>query len=607
MGADDGPASPAAAERPSVLRSPANRAALDRGRDRISEHARVFAAYEAAAQRASSDLEAAALAQMAYGWANRKHPGFMVSPALERLLNELGRRHVPGTPGARPAGPIRRVLHVTTQVYDTGGHTRIVERWIERDAERRSTLLLLRQDEPLPGAIARALDAAQAPAVRPVTADLFERARHLRALAADHDLVVLHVSPFEVVPALAFADPAGRPPTVLVNHASHHLWAGVAATDVVASVWEPDVAATIARRGVDADRSLVLPLPVTARALPDRARVRAELDLGDRPVLLTVGAPYKLNPVLEPSFRDLAAELLEAIPDAVLLVAGPEPRHGAVPEDPRAHALGPVPDLAPLLAAADLLLDTWPASGATTLRDAASAGLPIVSLGDGDPALALVRPPAGLLGGAVVHARDAAELIERVRALLADPDERRAIGARGAAEVTDEAEWLAAMERVVAAAAAHAGAATVPAAFEPGPPTDGEAILELLYDGDHADFTHYHAYAHHVSELPPERRPADAAEVRARVDAMLAGPAPRAVAAPPLTPEAIAALLGEVRRRVAAGEIGSCVVVVAPEDVSRAVPLLEQALADGPDVDLELMGGRSAQEVAGPGDLVLEV
>jgi glycosyltransferase involved in cell wall biosynthesis len=598
---------------PSPVRSAANRAALERGRAEIAEHARVFAAYESAALRADNDLEAAALAQMAFGWANRKHPGFMVSARLEGLLNELGRRHVPGAVSARGDGPVRRVLHVSTQVYDTGGHTRIIERWIERDATRRSTLLLSRQEEPLPAALARALDARQAAAVAPVVGDLFERARHLRALAIDHDLVVLHVSPFEVVPALAFADPEGRPPTVLLNHASHHLWAGVAASDVVASVWDPDATDATARRGVDAERSLVLELPSTPRVLPDHEEARAALELGDRPVLLTVGAPYKLAPVLEPTFGELAQQLLDALPDAVLLVAGPEPRDGVVPVHERAFALGPVADLAPLLAAADLLLDTWPASGATTVRDAAAAGLPVVSLGDGDPADAMVRPPAGLLGGGVVHARDVDDLVARARALLADPAERRAIGERAAAHVAavnGERGWLEAMERVVAAAVRCRGRATVPPQLAAEPPTDAEAVLQLLYAGDHAAFTPFEAYLHHAAELPPERRPSDAVELQARVEAILAAPsatARRAVAAPAIEADAIGRLLAEVRRGVAAGEIASCVVVVAPDAVAEAVPLLEQALAQGADVELELVAGSGVDDVAGPADVVLEV
>jgi hypothetical protein len=597
-----------------VFAEPANRLALARGRQAMDGQARVFRAFAAAALRADDPHEAAGLAQIAYAYANRRHPGFMSSPPLERLLNDLGQTHVPGGE-ARPArsGP-ERVLHVTTQVYATGGHTRVIERWMERDDARASTLLLLRQEERLPASLRRACDAVSAPVVSAAPGDLLERARDLRALAVAHDAVVLHVSPFEVVPALAFADPAGRPPTILFNHASQHLWAGIAGVDVVASLWELDAADAVARRGFPAQRSLVLPLPATPRTLPSRAAARSALGLpADAPVLLCAASPYKLNPVLEPSFRETVAALVARLPDVHVLVAGPTPDLGLVPDHPRAHALGPVPDIGPLLAAADLLLDSWPASGATMMLDAAAAGLPCISLGGGDPSVELIRPPAGLFDGTVTNAANPDELISLTAELIADAPRRLGLGERVrayAARRHGEEGWCAALEDVMAAARDHAGAAAVPPSIPPIPPTDSEAVLHLLSDADQAFFTPYHAYAWSSADLPAQARPTGEPDLRARVDAILAAPdtvAPRAIAAPALTAPAIDELVADVRRRVAASEISSCVVVVDPADVTAAVALLETALATGPDIDVELVGAANVQVVASPGDVLLDV
>jgi hypothetical protein len=598
---------------PRVFADPANREALARGRQAMAGQARVFGAFATAALGATDPHEAAGLAQIAYAYANRRHPGFMASPPLERLLNDLGREHVPGGE-ERPAGGDRpeRVLHVTTQVYATGGHTRVIERWIERDDTRRATLLLLRQEERLPASLRRACDATGTPVVNAAPGDLLERARDLRALAASHDAVVLHVSPFEVVVALAFADPAGRPPTILFNHASQHLWAGVGAVDVVASLWQLDADDAVARRGVAADRSLVLPLPATPRALPPRAAARDALGLpAGAPVLLCAASPYKLDPVLEPSFHDLVATLVARLPDLHVLVAGPTPDLGLVPDHPRARALGPVADIGPLLASADLLLDSWPASGATMMLDAAAAGLPCVSLGGGDPSVALIRPPAGLFDGTVTNAGDLDELVAVTAELLADAPRRHALGERvraHAARHHDEQGWRAALEDIMAAARTHAGAAAVPADVAPVAPTDSEAVLHLLSDAEQAFFTPYHAYAWSAADLPAAARPASEPDLRARVDAILAAPppiAPRGIAAPALTAPAIGELVADVRRRVAAAEISSCLVVVDPAEVAAAVALLERALASGPDVDLELVGAHDLREVAAPGDVVL--
>jgi hypothetical protein len=525
--------------------SPANRAALARAHDAIARARAGFEALEAGALAAGDPLEAAALARIACTYAMFEHPGRLASGPLERLLHELGRAHVAGAAPAaattaRPAGGAargERVLHVATVVYETGGHGRVLERWLERDAARTPTVLLLKDDEPVPDSLRRALAAAGgrlAPSL-PAGADLFTRARMLRALAAVHDLVVLHISNHEVVVPLAFADPDGRPPTILCNHASHQLWIGAGCADVVASLNDFDAAATVTRRGVAPACSRVLRAPAAARRLPSRAVARAALGLDPAaPVVLTIASPYKLRPVLEPSFAELAAAVLRAVPDATLLLVGPSAQDPVVaPADGRVRALGRLPDAGPPLAAADLLLDSWPVTGGTTALDAGAAGLPVLALGDPPPQM--VGAPPDLLDGAVARAASVAQLGERAAQLLGDPGERARLAAR-AAEVVQRrhgAGWAAAMEALVAAACEHRGAAAPPpadAALDADGPSGWEAVIQLVRDGHEQGATPEHAYAWNVAELPPARRPRSGAEVVERVAQLRAQAAPRAVA-----------------------------------------------------------------------------
>jgi glycosyltransferase involved in cell wall biosynthesis len=550
--------------------SPANRAALARAHEAIAAARAGFEALEAAALRARDPLEAAALARMAYTYGMFEHPGLLASGSLERLLHELGGTHVPGgapaavvrgergrSPGeggmalaadgvrsaAAGGGARERVLHVATVVSETGGHGRVLERWLARDAGRTPTVLLLKDDEPVPESLRRAVAAAGgrfAPSLP--AADLFTKARALRALAAAHDLVVLHVSNHEVVVPLAFADPAGRPPTILCNHASHQLWTGVGCADVVANLNEFDAATTVARRGVGPQRSRVLRAPAAPRALPARADARRALGLDpDAPVVLTIASPYKLRAVLDPSWSDIAAAVLDAVPDATLLLVGPSPEEPVVlPGHPRVRALGRLADVGPQLAAADLLLDSWPVTGGTTALDAGAAGLPVLALGDPPPEM--VGAPEDLLGGFVARAASVAELGERAGALLDDPGERARLAARARAVVAQRHGdgWVDQMEALVAAAREHHGAAAPPPAAAPfarasappvdtatvapaplaAPPADWEAVLQLVRDGHEQGCTPEQAYAWNVPELPPARRPRTGAEVIERVARM---------------------------------------------------------------------------------------
>ncbi|HZV75515.1 MAG TPA: glycosyltransferase [Conexibacter sp.] len=591
--------------------SPANREAIARARGAIAQQRVAFDAFEVGALGAEDPLEAAALARMAFTYGMFNHPGRLASAPLERLLHELGRAHVPGDPaaGATDAADPRRVLHVATVVYETGGHGRVLERWLERDAQRTPTVLLLKDDEPVPDSLRRAVTAAGgafAPHLPP--GDLFARARALRALAAAHDLVVLHVSNHEVVVSLAFADPVGRPPTILCNHASHQLWTGVGCADVVANLNEFDASETVARRGVAPERSRVLRAPAAPRTLPSRTEAREQLGLdADAPVVLTIASPYKLRALLAPAYRVLAAAVLDAVPTATLLLVGPGPGDDVAPEDPRVRALGPLPDIGPQLAAADLLLDSWPVTGGTTVLDAGAAGLPVLALGDPPPAM--VGAPPDLLGGQIARGRDVAALAARAAALLADAGERVRLAGRAATAVAARhgEGWAGEMEQLVAAACTHAGQAAPPADLSAEPISDWEAIIHLARSGHEQSCAVEQAYLWIAPELPPARRPRTGAELHERVAALrTAAPAPRrAVAAPPVEAQAIAAVLAEARRLVRAGEVAGCAIVVAPERIGDAVACVEAALAHGEDLDVELVVGTAAELFAAPGDLVL--
>jgi hypothetical protein len=143
-------------------------------------------------------------------------------------------------------------------------------------------------------------------------------------------------------------------------------------------------------------------------------------------------------------------------------------------------------------------------------------------------------------------------------------------------------------------------------------PTDAEAVLALLFADAHAAYTAYDAYIDAAEQLPPAQLPRTEYDVRSRVNAMLARRAaeaasrPRAVAAPAVDTVSISSLIAEVRTRIAADQIGSCLVVVPPGEVDAAVTLLQEALATGPDVELELVAGNGVGEVARAGDLLLD-
>lgn len=599
---------------PLFLGSPADRRTMAGARGAIAKHRVEFAAIEGAAVACEDQLEAAALARMAYEYAMFSHPGLLASAPLEQLLNDLGRRLVPasetaGSESGDPADPPRRILHVATEVYESGGHGRVLERWIEHDVDRIPTVLFVNGDHQVPDSVVRAL-AARGGSFARITrdTDMFTRARELREVACRHDLVVLHIHNQETIVPLALADPAARPATILVNHSSHLMWTGVGCADVVVSFSEHEAQIAVERRGIAPQRSLVLPLPTTPRDLPSKRQAREQLGLAsDAPVLLTMGATYKLHPVFTLAYRELALAALEALPDATLLLVGPHPQDSVVTADPRIRVMGVVADTSPMFAAADILLDSWPLTGGTTVTDAGAAGLTVLALAD--PPRPMLSVPSSALGGAVVRAADIESLGERLRDLWANPETRAELAscARAAVEEQHGPGWSSAMERAVTAASEHRGAATPPSATAAEAITEWEAVIlaQRAFETQHSPLVE--VYARNQGLLPPGRRPQSMAEIEVRIaDARSLAPAPpRVLAMPRVREEEIKLTLARMRALVLSGSACGGVILVGAESVDEAVSLIEPALAEGEEIDVELQVGEDLAAVARPGDVIL--
>lgn len=186
------------------------------------------------------------------------------------------------------------------------------------------------------------------------------------------------------------------------------------------------------RHGVAPDRVVVVPnaceAPAPARTRP---QVRAALSVPpDVPVVVSVG---RLHVQKDPLLLLAAfARLLEARPDARLLVAGDGPLRDEVERAAsalggRATILGARDDVADLLGAADLFLfaSRWEGMP-NALLEAMAAGLPVVTTAFAGAAEAV---PAE--AGRIVPERSAGALADAAASLLGDPAARARAGEAG--------------------------------------------------------------------------------------------------------------------------------------------------------------------------------
>ncbi len=323
-----------------------------------------------------------------YAWLN--HPGLFASPRLEDLLAAVGRRTMGSVRLSErrspPAEMPAHVVHVLSEAYPIGGHTRLVWRWIQLDPGRRHSIVLTHQERlPVPRALREAARATGSDLhLLDTRRSLLARAGALRRITEDADLVVLHVHPYDAIPVIAFADGQG-PPVILMNHADHQFWVGTQVSAVVVNSRSSGFRLAYERRGIPRERCALLPLPIPLGDSPlTRSQARQQLGVPeDAIVMLSVASEFKYVPLRPPGFAETMASVLERHANAVVLVVGPE--HGGdwaavhARTGGRIRAMGIHYDTEVFYRAADIYVDSFPICSETAFLEAASHGVASVS------------------------------------------------------------------------------------------------------------------------------------------------------------------------------------------------------------------------------------
>jgi hypothetical protein len=343
------------------------------------------------------------------------------SDVLEKVFLALAERH--SVLDLSASFSEDHYLHVMTQCYAVGGHTRVVERWIELAPKGQSHSLVLtgneRQEVPerLQQAVIRSGGTITC---LPDAMTELDKGLALRRIGARQALVILHTHMHDVVPIIAFGAEQFSRPVLLYNHADHRFWVGVSIADMVAETRHWGRELSLNKRGVKCSEVLGIPQDLSACLPADKAQLRKAHDLpANVPLILTVGAPHKYKPLGRMDFLAFARALLTACEQAILVAVGPSFR--ALPEwksaadrlGGRILAVGPKPPsvLREYIGACDLAIDSFPMSGGTALGDLVSAGCPVLAL----------RCPTGhvdFVMNTEAYCEDADELIAKANVFL---------------------------------------------------------------------------------------------------------------------------------------------------------------------------------------------
>lgn len=567
----------------------------------LTEHAATLTAFEDLAEAMLARglvNEAAGAAQTGAAVAAMNHAGAFASPRLDRVLLAAARELGPARPWQGRGADPRRVLHVYSHVAPVGGHTRLGTRVVECDHGRVHDLLITSPIQETPAPLLAAVRASGGREL-PTTArrpTLLQRAAQLRRVALDYDAVILYLDPHDPLPAIALGGLARRPPVLSYDTADHTFAIGRPAIDLNLA-FRPK-GAQLARdlRGLQAERVTVLPLPIPSPSGGDRAATRVALGLQPDDVLLvTVAAAYKYEGGADAHLLDLVEPVLAARPNVHLVAAGPQPEGrwavGAQRTGGRVRALGVTEGL-PLVAAADVVLESYPMGCGTLLLEA--AGMQRALLGYApDPQACELLSSGSSSGDACPRPGTPDAYRAALLRLIDDRQARTAAGstARAATRLSHEPDlWRQELARCYARAA-ELGPVRPQEISATVPPSGREGDI---LGGAHARSGKVIAPADVDRVLASQRLILADAHLRAQFHHAPGGhPRPLrryaiALAAPAPDPESIGVAVARMRDVATAQLAARLVLTLAADDVATAIPLIEAALGSADELELDL-------------------
>ena len=314
----------------------------------------------------------------------RTHSGSFATPDVEFLLRDLKLAPCAET-RVNPRLVENRTLHVLTETYAVGGHTRLVQRWIELANQDRHAVVLVRQSASLQSGWLIP-EGSDTPLINLSALGIVKSTDRVSALLKLFDAarrIVLHIHPDDACSVAAAYQRPGLD-IQLLNHADHVAWLGAGLPISHIHLRPGGVTLSVERRGIERSNCKFLPIPISQTCVPDRKLARKQAGIRDSDVvIMTIARPLKYLPLEGRSLHELFHRAL-ARPEVRLVAIGPDARHPVFAPliaryGDRVQTLGLIRATPTHLALADIYVDSFPFGSATSLLENAAIGTPVVS------------------------------------------------------------------------------------------------------------------------------------------------------------------------------------------------------------------------------------
>ena len=386
------------------------------------------------------------------------------SDIVERVFLDISSQH--SSPNSLPDFLKNTVLHVMTETYKTGGHTRVVERWAKADgvSRRQSLLLTSCEIQDIPDVLQSVIESSGGSIyqLRDTVNDL-EKGLELRQIAAKYEYVVLHQHDHDVIPIIAFGNMEFKRPVFLFNHADFRFTVGFSVADKVLTL--SSLSASLAKNHRGINKTYHIPLlndgEIKARS-NDMLAMRKELGLPlSKKIIVTAASAHKYKTIGSTSLLNVANKIFDQIPNVLLIVIGAKsktfPQYKKVLGSNNVNFvlldLMPPLELYKYFIAANLIIDSIPLGGGAAMIDAMHCNRPILSLKN-------IAGQLDYLVHSEAHCDTEEIFIKKVTKVLSSKDEalaniKNVKNCYAKYEYASNKDWLAKLDFIYKNVAAH--------------------------------------------------------------------------------------------------------------------------------------------------------
>lgn len=312
-----------------------------------------------------------------FAWLN--FSGYYKNSSLELYLNLLGKHISPFVnEKLKEKKDYFSVLHICSQVYKTGGHSKLLYNWIKNDQKSHHALLSIRQPiDELREVSESYLEKDNQLDLLSVNAEnLLKSSQLLReVLYNNYDLIVLHIHPDEVVTNIALSDTNIPTPVSYLNHADHVYWNGVTISDIIIQIRESNISFDSERRDITC-KQVFLPIPITEQGSTSIDEHSASINI------LTTGTYYKYLPNEKYDFLKEAELIVTRHPHVLIHIVGinEQSEYAQKHQHPQLIFHGTISpeELQSLEQKTDIYLEGFPTPSFTALLQPAMKGIPFV-------------------------------------------------------------------------------------------------------------------------------------------------------------------------------------------------------------------------------------